>query len=161
MKNIEKVKEQLINNEIENLFEGFDVNSFDKYGNNILHYYIKNGEIIIDSQLFINMLIDKGFDINMVQSKSPKCSPLHLAVKLKKHKIVEILIKLNANIDIVDENGNTPLSDAVFGYKNDDSFFIDFLIAHGADKNILNNYGVSPLILANTIANYDSKSLLK
>jgi len=82
MKDIQKVKEQLINNEIEDALNDFDVNSYDNYGNNILHYYLKNSENInIESALFLKVLVGKGLDINALQSKSPKCSALHLSVK--------------------------------------------------------------------------------
>jgi len=71
-----------------------------------------------------------------------------------------VLVDSGAKIDITDENGNTPLWESVMGYKNDDPFYIKFLITKGADKNIQNNYAVSPLSLSNIIANYDSRYLL-
>jgi len=155
------VKEQLINNEIGDALNNFDVNSYDNYGNNILHYYLKNSENInIENAIFLKALVGKGLDINALQSKSPKCSALHLSVKLKKRNILEVLVDAGAKIDITDENGNTPLWESVMGYKNDDPFYIKFLITKGADKNIQNNYAVSPLSLSNIIANYDSRYLL-
>lgn len=163
MRNIEEVKIQLINNSSidYDLMNDFDVNSFDKHGNNILHYYVKNSDSInINSQDLIKMFLDKGIDINSLQNKSPKSSALHLAVKLKKRNIVELLLASNAKVDIIDEDGNTPLWQAVMGYKNDDPFYIEFLKSKGADKNIENVHGVSPLSLSGVIANYDSKSLL-
>ncbi|WP_330442295.1 ankyrin repeat domain-containing protein [Flavobacterium sp. C4GT6] len=162
MASIEEVKVRLLNNEIENLFLDFDVNSYDKHGNNILHYYLKNSEsLAIDSKQFLDMLFSEGFDLNSLQSKSPKSSALHLAVKLKKRDLVVQLVEYNVDIDAVDEEGNTPLWIAVMWYRNDDPFYISYLLEKGADKNIENKHGVSPLGLSNVMANYDSKPLLK
>lgn len=162
MASIEEVKVKLLNNEIENLFLDFDVNSYDKHGNNILHYYLKNSEsLAIDSKQFLDMLLSEGLDLNSLQSKSPKSSALHLAVKLKKRDLVVQLVEYNVGIDTVDEEGNTPLWVAVMWYRNDDPFYISYLLENGADKNIENKHGVSPLGLSNVIANYDSKPLLK
>lgn len=161
MASIEEVKVKLLNNEIENLFLDFDVNSYDKHGNNILHYYVKNSEsIAIDSKQFLDMLLREGFDLNSLQSKSPESSALHLAVKLKKRDLVAQLVEYNVNINAVDEEGNTPLWIAVMWYRNDDPFYISYLLENGADKNIENKHGVSPLGLSNVMTNYDSKSLL-
>ena len=161
MASIEEVKVKLLNNEIENLFLDFDVNSYDKHGNNILHYYLKNSEsLAIDSKQFLDMLLSEGLDLNSLQSKSPKSSALHLAVKLKKRDLVVQLVEYNVDIDAVDEEGNTPLWVAVMWYRNDDPFYISYLLEIGADKNIENKHGVSPLGLSNVMTNYDSKSLL-
>src|SRR5690606_36718614 len=146
MASIEEVKVKLLNNEIENLFLDFDVNSYDKHGNNILHYYLKNSEsLAVKSKQFLNMLLSEGFDLNSLQSKSPKSSALHLAVKLKKRDLVIRLMEHNVDIDTVDEEGNTPLWVAVMWYRNDDPFYISYLLENGADKNIENKHGVSPL----------------
>lgn len=161
MKTIEDLKLQLVNNQMENLLGDYEVSTFDKHGNNILHYYVKNVEAIaIDSETFLKMLLNAGLDINAPQSKSPECTALHLAVKQQDHEMVKLLIKYKAAIDPVNDNGNTPLWEAVMKYRNDDPFFIEFLLSNGADKDIENAYGVSPQILSEQIGNYDSESLL-
>ena len=163
MKSLEKLKKELTNKKFNfNLLNDIDINSFDKYGNNILHYYVKNSDFFdVESQTFIEILVGKGLNLNTVQSKSPHSSALHLAVKLKKKEILRALLNFDSKIDIQDENGNTPLWEAVMGYRNDDSFFIETLIEKGADKNIENSHGVSPIGLSNIIANYDSTKFLK
>jgi len=161
MKTIEDLKLQLVTNQTDNLLTDFDVNSFDKHGNNILHYYVKNVEAIaIDSETFLKMLLDAGLDINAPQSTSPENTALHLAVKQQEHKMVKLLIKYKAAIDPVNDNGNTPLWEAVMKYRNDDPFVIEFLLTNGADKHIENAHGASPQILSERIGNYDSESLL-
>jgi uncharacterized protein len=71
-------------------------------------------------------------------------------------KIAELLIQYGANLEARDVNGNTPLNDAVF-YSKGNGEMITFLLDKGANKDSKNNYGVSPLDLAHTIANYDVK----
>jgi ankyrin repeat protein len=165
MKNIEEIKELLLEQEVKDLsilFADFNVNLFDANGNNILHYYIKNHEVInIDSNVFVKELISKDLDINAVQSKAPNRSALHFAIKVKSKSITKLLLSFpEIKIDLGDKNGNTPLWESVMDYRNEDSFFIKILISNGADKNVKNKHGVSPLSLSNTIANYTSNLLL-
>jgi ankyrin repeat protein len=98
--------------------------------------------------------------LNACQSKSPRKSALHWAVHDKNKKIVEMLISLKVDVDVIDEDGNTPLSDSIFAFKNDDSFFISLLIKNGADMHIENVHGISPLELSKMISNYNSTQYL-
>lgn len=160
MKNIEEVKLLLLErkiNSFESILNDYDVNSFDSHGNNILHYYVKNfNSINVEAEAWVVFLQEKGLDINAVQSKSPCRSPLHLAIMEENTELTKVLISLNAIVDIMDDEGNTPLAQAVFNYKDNDSFFIKILIANGANKNMQNKHGISPLSLSKMIANYNS-----
>jgi ankyrin repeat protein len=73
--------------------------------------------------------------------------------------LVKTLLAHGAVVDIQDAHGNTPLWRAVFESKNRGEV-IEILLASGADKNLKNNYGISPLDLAGTIANYDAMQFL-
>jgi len=86
-----------------------------------------------------------------------KRTALHLAVLMKSKAIFDLLLANGADVNAKDRNGNMPLSDAVFCYRGDDGYFIESLIANGADVDIMNNYDVSPKLLAETIANYDTR----
>jgi ankyrin repeat protein len=57
-------------------------------------------------------------------------------------------------VDARDKHGNTPLSKAVF-YSQGSGEMISLLLRWGADRDLKNNYGVSPVGLARSIANYD------
>ncbi|TRX09656.1 ankyrin repeat domain-containing protein [Flavobacterium gawalongense] len=166
MKSVQDIKLLMVegnDNDLPSILEGFDVNSFDRNGDNILHNYIlstSQNSSNFSPKIFIDELVKRGFDLNAVQSKSPNRSALHLAIATKNKIITEILISLKVVIDTIDKNGNTPLCQAIMNYRNDDPFFIKILISNGADKNIENMNGISPLKLSNTIANYDSKHLL-
>ena len=70
------------------------------------------------------------------------------------------MIAHNANVNLQDENGNTPLFIAVFNYLKDKenySHYIVTLLAQGADANTKNKSGISPKELAGNIANADVK----
>ena len=159
--NIDDLKLILLNkplSEIETALDDFSIASFDNYGNNILHYYVKNYESIkLPAESIIQLSINRGIDINARQSKKDKRTALQLAVMKKAKQIFDILISNGADVNIQDGNGNVALSDAVFWYRNDDGHFIETLIAKGARVDIENNYGVTPKRLSDTIANYDSK----
>ena len=148
--------------EVKSALKAFEINSFDKHGSNILHYYVKNNEAIkLPAEDIIQLFIDFGININLNQSKNLKKAALHFAVLCNARNIFDILLKKGADVNIKDANGNTALSDAVFTYRGDDGYFIETLIASGADVDLINNYGVSPKSLAETIANYDTKKFFR
>lgn len=57
----------------------------------------------------ITLLIEKGARVNFETSGS-KTTPLMLAVKEKRHDIVKHLVLADANVDVADITGNTPLT---------------------------------------------------
>jgi ankyrin repeat protein len=81
-------------------------------------------------------------------------TPLHFAAQSRAKDIAKLLLDVGAPIDPRDAHGNTPLSTAVFNSRGDGNL-IKLLRERGADPHATNNYGVSPLKLARTIANYD------
>lgn len=159
---IEELKSILLEtdiNKLEMALQNYNIHETDKFGNNILHYYIKStGSFNLDYKQVIDLFLQKGIDINQKQTTGTyKRSPLHLSVFMKLKDITEYLIELKADINSTDANGNSILSTAIITYRGDESYFIEKLIESGADINVKNNYGVSPLELAETIANYDVK----
>lgn len=81
-------------------------------------------------------------------------SPLHFAARENRPKVAIALLDAGASVDLADANGNTPLFDAVFSSKGEGDL-IDALRERGADPKATNLYGVSPVSLARTIANFD------
>lgn len=131
----------------------YDIKSKDKYGSNLLHYYIMNYDSIVHpAGVIISEFIKKGLDIN--DKRKDGRTALYLSVQCQLQDIFEILLNSNADLDIQNVNGNTPLWEAVMRYRGD-GFFIEQLLKNGANPDIKNNYGVSPKSLARTIANYD------
>jgi uncharacterized protein len=81
-------------------------------------------------------------------------SPLHFAAQASSAAAARLLLDAGARIDAQDSNGNTPLSTAVFASRGEGEL-IHLLRAAGADPFLENNYGVSAVGLARSIANHD------
>ncbi len=90
----------------------------------------------------INFLTKNGSDINL-KAGTLGTAPLHIAATNPQEITLaplEYLIKKGANLNIQDNNGNTPLFWA-YGLKN--STAISILIKSGANKTITNNEGLT------------------
>lgn len=130
-----------------------DVNAKDWDGRTPLHY-----ACIDKLDGFVRLLLDHGALVSHADKKG--WTPLHFAAQNQNIEIARLLVDAGALVDAVDSNGNTPLFRAIFSSSGDGEL-ITLLLQHGADKNHKNNYDVSPLDLANTIANYDVAQWLK
>jgi ankyrin repeat protein len=113
---------------------GADPNSTDKYGNSPLHYCSSCGDDTIAA-----LLIEKGADVNHQNHIGD--SPLHLASAYAgDYNAVQILIKNKAVINARNHRGKTPLHKAQYHEE-----IVDLLLKNGANPNIADNDGNSPL----------------
>jgi ankyrin repeat protein len=103
-----------------------------------------------DRQKVIDLLAS-GEDINAVDGEG--WTALHFAAQENNAVLAKILLENGASVDIQENHGNTPLFKAVFNCRGDGSM-IKLLLSYGANKKLKNKHDVSPLDLANTIANY-------
>jgi len=133
--------------------EQYNIHEQDRYGNNILHYYIKESKKLkLDYKDMIDVILSKGLDINERQSKGTfKRSPLHLAVAMNLESIADYLIDLGADVNSTDANGNSVLLAAVLRYRGQNGYIVEKLIKSGADINKKNNHGISAFSLAQSI----------
>lgn len=83
-------------------------------------------------------------------------TPLHYAAQNFAVEVARKLVQAGAHVDACDANGNTPLFRAVFESRGRGEM-IKLLLEAGADRERANDYGISPIALATTIANYDVK----
>jgi ankyrin repeat protein len=118
----------------------------DREGRSELHYAALGNDVER-----IRSLIADGADVNLADTKG--YTPLHFAAQEQANEAAEVLLAEGAEVDPVDQWGNTPLSRATFSSRGQGGL-IRLLREHGAEVTKLNNYGVSPLGLARTIANY-------
>ena len=113
--------------------------------------------VINDNLPIVKILIDYRANIN-VQDKLGY-SALHYSSQNHSNEMTIFLIEKGSVIDVVDAHGNTPLGRAVFSSRGRGEI-IQLLLSAGADKEKKNNHGVSPMDLANSIANYNVKKFL-
>jgi ankyrin repeat protein len=102
--------------------------------------------------------LNTGTDVNI--SDSNGWSALHFAAQNNDIRIGKLLLESNADLDLQDNYGNSPLWRATFS-SNGKGEFISLLLANGANRNLKNFSGISPIELAKTIANYDMLSFYK
>lgn len=98
MRTIEEMKLELLNSNSDNFIQAltdYDINSKDKYGSNLLHYYIMNNkEITLPANMIISELIKKGLDIN--EKRKDGRSVLYLSAQYQLKDVFELLLNLDA-----------------------------------------------------------------
>lgn len=124
------------------LENGADLHCKNNAGLNVLHMAAQGNKI--KSMYFF--LKEYGLDINSIDHNG--CTPLHWACYFNSEKIVKfILITNNSEVNSLNNDRFTPLHLAVLsgGYRN-----VKHLLLKGADPNIKNNKGKTPLDLVKT-----------
>ncbi len=100
-----------------------------------LHYAVLSGREMVE------LLIEKGANINMVSEDGPTL--LHYAAAFSdKREVVELLIEKRANVDAVNESKNTPLHAATLSGKRE---VVELLIGEGAHIDAIDDNGNTPL----------------
>lgn len=110
--------------------------------------------VLNNSKDMFSQLLKSNPDLNLKDSRG--WSLLHYAVQQKSVYIAELLVNKSVDLEMKDDYGNTPLWRATFS-SNGKGEMITFLLSKGADPNNMNNSDISPMKLADTIANYDVK----
>jgi ankyrin repeat protein len=105
----------------------------------------------------VALAIDAGASV--ADSDAIGWTALHFAAQEGVVKIAEEIIRRGAKVDAMDNEGRTPLFVAMLNSKGSGSM-IRSLVMNGADPNLSNLKGVSPLKLAESIANVDLKQFL-
>ena len=119
----------------------------DRYGRTELHNAVIDGDAAK-----VRALVAAGARVDAADDDG--WTPLHYAAQTHSRTIAELLLAAGAPIDAQDSHGNTALSTAVFESRGRGDVVV-LLRQHGADPLRENNYGVSSVSLARTIANYD------
>lgn len=139
------------------LGEGIDPNREDSAGFTAMHYSIKNGNLALLMLLHANgALLNKPKTYFF--AKSAFKPALIEAVKSRDLLILQFLLENDADVNAVDEEGNTALHVALsLGYSN--QVLIE-LIEAGADVRKRNNKKVSPIRIFFNSLNYEVLSKL-
>ncbi|MCS4304101.1 ankyrin repeat domain-containing protein [Chryseobacterium sp. BIGb0232] len=166
MQKIEDLKKVIVDlnfSELQKALKDYNIEEHDKFGNNILYYYLNflnnNGLTKNDFKEVINEFLKRGLDINEKQiSGAFQRTPLQLSVVLNLREVFDFLLEKGADVIATDANGNSILSNAVFYYNKDNEsygHYISALLRNNADPTIENEHGVSALSLSQSIANSD------
>ena len=169
MKTIEEIKIVLLNSSEEDFLKelkNYDIFEYDKYGNDIVHYFINNyNDINVRFDKMMEVLLKKGLNIDTKQKTGNfQRSYLQLSVMNNIRNIFDFLIKNSADVNSIDKNGNTVLFNAVMNYfkdKENYTYYIEKLLIEGAAPKLKNNNGISAVKLANEIDNSDVKKFFK
>ncbi|MCD4786243.1 MAG: ankyrin repeat domain-containing protein [Candidatus Eremiobacteraeota bacterium] len=125
---------------------GADVDFRDEDGSNLLHF-VKDRELA-------ELLVNKGVDLNAEEEGGT--TPLHIAASFGRTEVALFLIENEAKVNAVSKYG-TPLRGSV----NCSRFEISrALIKKGADPNIKDYCGMTPLHLASMLGRFREVRLL-
>jgi hypothetical protein len=91
----------------------------------------------------IRTLLNYGADINIRCHENYNRTPLMCAAEYCNKGVVSLLLSYKANVNLQDKNGATALLLSINSEKNID--VIKQLLHAGADKNIANSWGLTPL----------------
>jgi ankyrin repeat protein len=127
--------------EVNNLLSsGISVSSQDHFNNSPLHTAIMRGDISI-----VKALLNYGADVDAVGFKGK--APLHMALASK--EMTQLLVKYHPVVSSKDDEGNTALHLLLqmdrWWLDHDVQDTIKLLVSSGADINIANRLGESPL----------------
>ena len=128
------------------LSRGLDPNDTDKLGRSLLHFAVDYPEII-------KVLLNAGANANIPDREGK--TPLHFAAERRRIDSAQLLLDAGANVDAQDVHGNGPLFVATFNCRSDGGMMIRLLLNNGANPNIPNARGVTPIQLAKRISNYN------
>lgn len=126
---------------------GMDVNSHDKGKMTVLMFAVRDKEKEI-----VEFLLENGADVNLKDVDG--MTALDVAARVNSEDMAALLLKYKPVIDPQDKFGNTPLMSAVRSSRGKGEV-IKLLLANGADREIKNKSGITPLGFARTIANYN------
>ena len=135
------------NENVKNILSEVGIDALDGYKRTSLIWtsFYNNTELLkwlIDSDANINHQDRDGF------------SALHFSAKEQHFDTAEILIKSKADLELKDNNGNTPFMDAIFN-SNGDYKIVNLFIESGANLDNINNHEMTPRLLAESMAGFD------
>lgn len=111
-----------------------------------------------DDPVRLRHCLDKGANINARNLRGE--TALLVAARGFCLNAASFLIASGAQVDLSDQQGNTPLYHALFNAAGR-AEMVRLLVAAGADKDHRNRYGLSPWDLAKSITKFDAVQFMK
>ena len=122
----------------------------DRYGRNTLINSISDNDMEA-----AKAQVKAGIDINLQDDNG--WTALHFAAQGFNEEAILFLLKNKANPNLQNNDGNTPLWVALFNCEGQKTKIFDEFLKYGADPKIKNHSDISPLDLAESVANVDLK----
>lgn len=120
--------------------KGVDINYADEYGNTVLSFVVRSAKLDI-----VKYLIERGANTNAIDKFGD--TVLMEAIYTGELNRVKCLVEHNANVNRRTELGTTALIRALECEKFNSEIVI-YLVKCGADVNVVDKYGNTPLSLA-------------
>jgi ankyrin repeat protein len=135
------------NESVKSILSEVGIDALDGYQRTSLIWaaYYNNTELL-------KWLIDNGANINHQDRNG--FSALHFVANENCIDASVILINNNADLELKDSNGNTPLMDAIFN-SNEDYKIVTLFIDSGANLDNINNHEMTPRLLAESLAEFN------
>ena len=114
------------------------VKAFSPEGFTALHGNLNHTDVV-------QLLIDKGADINVMSNNAFLATPLQSAIAMGWTDAAKLLIARNANVNCRGEGGGSPLHEAA---GNGQIELAKLLLDHGANLNAKDDHGKTPLTIA-------------
>ena len=108
----------------------------------------------------VRTLIQSGVNVDGWSPPNAYRRPLHLAITMGRLDMVELLIANGANVNAIDNHGETPLHMAAYYATAFNRDIVEFLLENDANVNAVNNNGETPLHNAAYRGHYDIGALL-
>ena len=115
---------------------GANLEITDAKGYYAIHHFVKN-----DYNNLLWILLEYGVELNVRACTTLRQCPLHEA---HNPHVVDFLINSSACVNCADTKGYTPLHLSIFG-RNTNIAMMQTLLVNGADPNIKNRHGKTPL----------------
>ncbi|CAB0039932.1 unnamed protein product [Trichogramma brassicae] len=133
---------------------GADPNITDEYGTTALHFICRQGDDYDDLGEILFKISDEKHQLLQVNAQD-NCgsTPLHLAFSRKRKNLMELLLRHDANPNLTDYRGYTPLNIICSSYQDIDDFVEIFFnicndIGQRVQVDIENNFGLTALYYA-------------
>jgi ankyrin repeat protein len=125
------------------------VHATDKSGCTCLHIAARNGDISL-----AKLLIERGADLNFprkgVMAAKAFFTPIRYALYYRQDLMLRLLLRASANIDEQEVYGRTTLLHDTVDQYSILAIHLPLLLAHGANPNLLDEKGNTPLHIAAT-----------
>jgi len=148
------------------LDSGIAVDSRDRYDATPLHWAAEYGRTEV-----AEILLEHGADINArkysaliyYSGMTYGNTPLHCATRWGRAEVVELLLRYGADVNVQNEDGITPLHNAVRGGDSQDECvkMVNLLLSHGANAEVADIKGKTPQRWALERDNRDAAEILQ